>query len=580
MKKIKIEVGGMTCEHCVARVDKFVKSVSGVTGINTILKENTSYIVAKDGTTVESVRSAIEEAGYKPGKYEVEEVEDGEGAHSVTKDEPAKLGGKPFQNTGGQTDNAGNGYDYDLIIIGGGSAAFSAAIYAAEKDKKVCVIENRLIGGTCLNRGCVPSKHFIEAARIYYEPLSNKYKGVALEQKSINIKTLVSEKDALLKALRQVKYYNVLEGYPQIEFIEGAGRFLSKNSVEIMPAEKSEQSYIVTSDKFIVATGSKNRILDIPGINDTGYITNAELLDIDYIPQTLLIQGTRALALEFAQMFVRFGSKVIIVGRADRIAFNEEPEISAELENILKSEGVEILLNSKIKKLYKKNGRKYAEVETKGGPKIIEFNEFLMAAGIVGNSAELNLEAAGVKTDKDGYIAADDELKTSASNIYAAGDVTGRWFFVTAAAYEGKIAASNLLDGTHLKTDYRSVPHTTFTDPELSSVGLTEEQAAKAGIEYEKVIFPVSYIPKAQSIFKTKGIIKMIAEKDTKRVLGIHILAHNSSETIQQAAVYLENNYTTVNIGSEIGVYPTMAEGLKLCAQSFSKDINKLSCCA
>ena len=587
MKEIKIEVWGMTCEHCVARVNKFLKSVNGIVEINTSLKENMSYIVAEDGTDVEDIKSAIEEAGYKTGKYEIGKNVTGHdellGANTLSSKfdkGQAFIEPRSGLSDGNVAANRNESRDYDIIIIGGGSAAFSAAIYAAEKNKKVCVIENWVIGGTCLNRGCVPSKHFLEAGRIFYEPVNNRYKGINIERKSIDMKSLVEEKDVLLTALRQVKYYNVLEGYNQIKFIKGTGRFISKNAVEILPSETGGQSYVISSEKFIIATGSKNRILEIPGLGDTGYMTNNELLDISYIPETLLIQGTRALALEFAQMFARFGSKVIIIGRADRVALNEEPEISIALEDILAREGIEILLDSEIKRLYKKDGVKYAEIETKGVIKIIEFSEFLMAAGIVGNSTELNLKEAGVEVDRNGFILVNDELKTTADNIYAAGDVIGREFFVTVAAYEGKIAASNILEGTHIKTDYSAVAHTTFTDPEFSSVGLTEEQVVKAGIEYEKVVFPVSYIPKAQAIFKTEGLIKMLAEKNTRRVLGIHILAHNSSETIQQASVYLQNKYTTEDLGKEIGVYPTMAEGLKLCAQGFSKDINKLSCCA
>jgi len=571
MKTIDIEVNGMTCEHCVARVNKFISAVPGVKHIDTVLKENKTHILADNDINVKAIILSIENAGYKPGKYEVSETEKTDKNAAMTPTEGVSATRKKNDDVS---------YDYDLIIIGGGSAAFSAAIYAAEKNLKVCVIENWVIGGTCLNRGCVPSKHFIEAGRIYYEPLNNKYKGIEIMQKSIDMKTLVKEKNILLTALRQVKYYNVLEGYPQIKFINGTGRFISKNAVEIIPADSAEQPFTVSSDKFIIATGSKNRILDIPGLEDTGYMTNTELLEIGYVPKTLLIQGTRALALEFAQMFCRFGSKVIIVGRANRVALNEEPEISKELENILRNEGVEILLGSAIKKLYKKESVKYAEIETGSGIKIIEFDEFLMAAGIVGNSTELNLNAAGVETDKDGFIAVNEELKTSADNIYAAGDITGKWFFVTTAAYEGKIAASNLLDGTHIKPDYSAVAHTTFTDPEVSSVGLTEEQALKAGYNIDKAVFPIGYTPKAQAIFKTEGLVKMIAEKETGKVLGIHMLAHNSSETIQQASVYIQNNYTVEMVGREIGVYPTMAESLKLCAQTFTKDISKLSCCA
>jgi mercuric reductase len=561
MKKINIEVSGMTCEHCVSMVNKFIGAVPGVKNIDTVLKENKSHITADSGVNIETIISSIKEAGYKPGRYEISETEG-------------------LAENGNKFPPESGSYDYDLIIIGGGSAAFSAAIYAAEKNLRVCVVENRLIGGTCLNRGCVPSKHFIEAGRIFYEPLNNKYKGIKIERASIDMKTLVKEKDDLLTALRQAKYYSVLEGYPQIKFISGTGRFISKNAAEVIPSDTTLQPYVISSEKFIVATGSKNRILDIPGLGETGYITNTELLDIAYIPKTLLIQGTRALALEFAQMFDRFGSKVVMVGRANRIALNEEPEVSAELENILRNEGALILLGSEIRKLYKKENKKYAEIETEDGIKLVEFDEFLMATGIVGNSMELNLDAAGIEADENGFVIVNDELKTSADNIYAAGDITGRQFFVTVAAYEGKIAAGNLLDGARIKADYSAVAHTTFTDPELSSVGLTEEEALKTGYNIEKAVFPISYTPKAQAIFKTEGLVKMVAEKETGRVLGVHMLAHNSSETIQQASVYIQNDYTVEMIGREIGVYPTMAESLKLCAQTFTKDINKLSCCA
>lgn len=481
---------------------------------------------------------------------------------------------------------AKNGYDFDLVVLGGGSAAFSSAIYAADMGLNVCVIENRIIGGTCLNRGCVPSKFLIEAARIFNEPLDNRFKGVSISRNYVNIDRLIREKETLLDSLRKFKYDDVLNGYPEIKFIKGTGKFLSNNSVECNPADGTN-ARVITSDKFIIATGTKNRILDIPGLSDAGFVTSEGLLDINYIPETLLIQGTRSLSLEFAQMFSRFGSKVFIVGRSGRIALNEEPEISMELERILKAEGINILLNSKIERLYKENGKKYAIIKdinsigsTGNQEKIIEFDELLLATGVTGNTDSLNLDSVRVKTNFDGFVITDDELKTSSENIFAAGDVTGRGLLVTTAAYEGKLAAANLLEKKHGRVDYRAVPHTIFTDPELSSVGITEEQAIKFFIPYISSIIPISYVPKANIILKTDGLIKMIAEKDTERLLGVHLLSHSSSETIQQASVYLQNNYTLKDIGNEIGVYPTMAEALKLCAQSFHKDINKLSCCA
>ena len=185
-----------------------------------------------------------------------------------------------------------------------------------------------------------------------------------------------------------------------------------------------------------------------------------------------------------------------------------------------------------------------------------------------------------METDEYGFVKADGELQTANPDIYACGDVTGLTRLVTTAAYDGKIAAENMLHAKHLKVDYSAVAHTIFTDPEVSSVGLTEEAALKAGYEVIKTVFPVEYVPKARSIFKTDGVIKMVADKKTGRVLGVHMVAHNSSETIQQASVYLQNAYTIQQIGEEIGVYPTMAEGLKLATQTFTKDVSKLSCCA
>ncbi len=428
--------------------------------------------------------------------------------------------------------------------------------------------------------GSVPSKHLLEAARIYYEPINNKFKGIETKQGRIDVKELIKVKTELLDELREMKYYNVLKGYGNITFIEGRGSFASKNSVNVIPNDKNKKSFNITSEKFIIATGSKNQIINIEGLEEVGYITNEEILKLDYLPETLLILGTRAVSLEFAQMFRRFGSRVVVIGRSDRILLNEEPEISESLIEILKKEGIEFLLNSKISRLYKENGKKFAEIKTEAGIKNINFDEFLMATGVIGNTDGLNLNVVGAETDEYGFVKVNDELQTANPDIYACGDVTGLTRLVTTAAYDGKIAAENMLHAKHLKVDYSAVAHTIFTDPEVSSVGLTEEAALKAGYEVIKTVFPVEYVPKARSIFKTDGVIKMVADKKTGRVLGVHMVAHNSSETIQQASVYLQNAYTIQQIGEEIGVYPTMAEGLKLAAQTFTKDVSKLSCCA
>ena len=242
MKKIKIIVEGMTCEHCVASVNKAINRVKGVVKVDTSLSKKESTILALDDIKVEDIKKNIENAGYTPLSHETVYVSETE---------------KTEADNNSQTGKNHN-YDYDLIILGGGSAAFSSAIKFADEGKKVCVIENWVIGGTCLNRGCVPSKHLLEAARIYYEPLSNKFKGIETKQVRIDIKELIKVKTELLNSLREMKYYNVLRGYGNIKFIEGKGSFASKNSVEVIPNDKNIDPYKITSDKFIIATGSTN----------------------------------------------------------------------------------------------------------------------------------------------------------------------------------------------------------------------------------------------------------------------------------------------------------------------------------
>lgn len=471
--------------------------------------------------------------------------------------------------------------DFDLVVIGGGSAGFSAALRGSELGARVALLEGGVIGGTCLNRGCIPTKNLLRAAEIYHDARKSPIPGIEFPDGTLDMDRLITQKDNLVEELRRTKYLDVLEANPGIRLIRGEARFVSGDRV-------SAGDVAVRGGSFVVATGASPDVPSLPGLDSTPFLTSTAALELRRLPSSLLILGGRFVALEFAQMFARFGSRVTVLQRNARIVPDEEPELSDALRGYLEQEGIEVHTGLTLVGAEERSGRPSVSAERGRDRFEFEADCLLVATGRRANTAGLDLEVAGVSVNRAGFVEVDDTLKTSAHHVWAAGDVIGPPMLVTAAAYEGGIAAENALSAGERgqpsralrKVDHSATPHAIFTSPQLASVGLTERRAGAAGMRVRTTTLDLRLVPKAVAIRDPRGLVRLVAEAGTGRLVGAHILSPQATDIIAEAALAVRNGMTARDIVETIHVYPTMAEALKLAAQSFDRDVAKLSCCA
>jgi mercuric reductase len=466
---------------------------------------------------------------------------------------------------------------YDLVILGAGSAAFGATLKAVEtgKAKRIAMVERGMIGGTCVNVGCVPSKNMLRAGELKYYPKHQRFKGIGSVDPSLSFEDVIDGKDGIVRLLRESRYRDVLDSLENVDFIEGSASFISSNEVKIGNDKK------ISGRKFIIATGSLPNIPPFDGIREVEYLTNVEALSPTKKPDSLIIIGGRALGLEFAQMYSHFGTKVTLIQRSKTIIPEEEPEIAERLQNYLVEEGVDIHTGASIKRIGKKGYQKIVTALIDGREKTFEAEELLLATGRRPNTKDLALENAGVRLRKeDGGVKVNSEMKTSSPNIWAAGDVVGEPMLETIAAKEGATASSNALENKHIKIDFLSVPHAVFTSPQVASVGLTEAEAEQRGYKCTCSTLDMKIVPKAVAIEDTRGLVKMVTQNRTGRILGVHILAEIAADMIHEAIFAVKYRLTINDIIDTVHVFPTMTEAIKLVATSFLKDVEKLSCCA
>ena len=310
------------------------------------------------------------------------------------------------------------------------------------------------------------------------------------------------------------------------------------------------------------------------------YLTNVDALSLRNKPASMVVLGGRALGLEFAQMYSHLGTKVTLLQRSDRIIPEEEPEISEALRYYLEDEGIEVKTGVEVNRVYQTQGEKVVVATAKGREFEARAEELLLATGRDPNTHELGLETVPVGLREDGAVKVSREMRTTAPHVWAAGDVIGEPMLETIAAKEGATAAENALLGTHRKIDFLPVPRAIFTSPQVASVGLTEKQAHEQGYECICRTIPMSKVPKAIVIRDTRGLVKMVAEASTGRILGVHILADNAADIIQEAVLAVKYKLTIDDIIDTVHVFPTITESIKLAATSFRKDIDQLSCCA
>lgn len=461
---------------------------------------------------------------------------------------------------------------YDLAVIGAGSAGFSAAITAAEQGASVALIGHGTIGGTCVNVGCVPSKTMIRAAAaLHGARAAGRFPGLSGEAQVDDWRRLIAAKDDLVSTLRQKKYADLLPEYEGIVYVEGAAR-LNGTGVIV-------DGNTIAAGKTIIATGGRPAVPPIPGIDKVRTLTSTTLLELENPPKSLIVIGGGYIGAELAQMMARMGVAVTVICRS-RLLPQVEPEVSEALAAAFRAEG--ITLHCGIAYDACREDETGVTVCVMEGGRLIELKaeRLLVATGRTPNTETLGLNDAGIKQDARGAIVVDDRMRTSKPGVYAAGDVTDRDQFVYMAAYGAKLAALNALNGDRLAYDNSAMPWVVFTDPQVAGVGLSEAAAMVAGHEVKTSILPLDAVPRALAARDTHGLIKLVADARSDRLLGGQIFAPEGADSIQTLALALKFGMTTKALAGTLFPYLTTVEGLKLAAQTFDKDVAKLSCCA
>ena len=462
----------------------------------------------------------------------------------------------------------------EIIILGSGSTAFAAALRAQAKGARPIMIEKSVLGGTCINWGCIPSKTLIHGALFRHQAELGAELGLGTRGDGLDFSRLDAHKFAVVQELRQTKYLDVLNKVPGLRLLKGNARFLAPDTIQV--GDK-----ILRGDRILIATGGYPRIPSIAGLEQINYLTSKSALLMKTPPASLTIVGGGVIALELGQMFNRLGVRVTILEHGDRLLPSVEAEPVLALREALEAEGIEIVVNATICSVSAHEGVSHIAAQISGVPRSFLSEQILLAVGTAPASVGIGLELAGVEVDDRGFIKVDRELRTTAPGIWAAGDVTGGTQIATIGAREGISAVDNMLDsGCRCALDYYSIPMAIFTDPEIGTVGYGEAAARQAGFEVMSHTIAASAIPKAHVTGELRGAIKIVAESGSGRILGVHLCLHRGADIINEAALAIRFGLTVGQLAETLHVYPSMGEGLKLCAQGFRRDLERLSCCA
>lgn len=461
---------------------------------------------------------------------------------------------------------------FDLAVVGAGSAGFSAAITAAEQGAQVALVGHGVIGGTCVNIGCVPSKTLIRAAQTLHQArAAERFSGIGAKGQVRDWAATVRQKDGLIAGLRQSKYADLLPAYNNVSYVEGQAR-LVEGGVAI-------NGGLLKAQRIIITTGARPAVPSIHGIESVEYLTSTTALSLEALPTSLLVIGGGYIGAELAQMFARMGVTVTLACRSHLLPA-AEPEIAEALSGYLRDEGIQLEYGVAYKQVRRTDAGVTLIVTRGGRDETLKAERILVATGRAPNVEGLGLKEAGAAQEPNGSIKIDDRMRTTRSGVYAAGDVTGRDQFVYMAAYGAKLAARNALNGDSLRYDNTAMPAIVFTDPQVASVGLTEAAARAAGCDVRISVLPLSAVPRALAARDTRGLIKLVADRKSRKLLGAHILAPEGSDSIQTAALAIRHGLTIDDLAEAVFPYLTTVEGLKLAALGFEKDVAKLSCCA
>ena len=455
----------------------------------------------------------------------------------------------------------------DLVVIGSGGAAMAAAIAARQAGAQVVVVERDTLGGTCVNVGCVPSKMLLAAAGLRHGATNNPFAGVATSAGGVDLAELVAQKDDLIAGMRQAKYADVAAAYG-FPVRYGQARFVDRDTVLV-------DGQALRADTYLVATGSVPAVPDLPGLAEVDPLTSTTAMELQAVPESLVVIGGGYVGMEQAQLFAHLGARVTVVGR---LAPQAEPELAEELRRIFADDGITVVEE----RATAVSGHDGVTVTTIAGTQV-RAQRLLVATGRRARTDGLDLDAAGVLTDARGFVVTDEHQRTSNPRVFAAGDVSGAPQYVYVAAANGRVAALNALGGDGgvepATVDYSGLPAVVFTRPQLASAGLTEAEAIAAGHRCECRVLGLADVPRALVNRDTRGAVKVVADADTGGVLGVHALADGAGEMMLAATYAIRAGMTVDDLADTWAPYLTMAESLRIAAGLFRNQM-PTSCCA
>lgn len=545
MNNTILRITGMTCEHCARTVEQALSDLPLVVSASVSYADGLARITMQSGMDTDTLVRAVKAAGYA--------------AELVV--------------SGGTAGEAAADGKLHIAIIGSGGAAMACALKAVERGARVTLIERGTIGGTCVNIGCVPSKIFIRAAHIAHLRRESPFDGgISAAAPTIRRDRLLVQQQARVDELRHAKYEGILESIPDINLLHGEARFKDGHTLIVRMSDGSERE--VSFDRCLIATGASAAIPPVPGLKDTPYWTSTEALVSQTIPPRLAVIGSSVVALELAQAYARLGSKVTILAR-HTLFFREDAAIGVAVTEAFLAEGITVLSNMQASEVSYANGEFALKIQSGE----LRADRLLVATGRSPNTRSLGLDNAEVELSRQGNIVIDDHMRTSAPDIYAAGDCTDQPQFVYVAAAAGTRAAINMTGG-EAALDLTAMPAVVFTDPQVATVGMSEAEAHDKGIETASRTLSLDNVPRALANFDTRGFIKLVAEAGSLRLLGVQAVTPEAGEIIQTATIAIRAHMTVQDLADQLFPYLTMVEGLKLCAQTFTKNVKQLSCCA
>ena len=470
------------------------------------------------------------------------------------------------------TDEGGRGggsgsAEYDLAIVGSGGGAFSAAIAARERGLRVVMIERGTVGGTCVNVGCIPSKALLAAADARHRAGQQRFPGIRTEAGPVDFAALIAGKTQVVEDLRRQKYIDLARTYG-IDLVAGDARFVAGPALAV-GGRRIEAAH------HLIATGAEPHIPDIPGLAGSGHLTSTTAMELDHLPASMLVLGGGYVALEQAQLFAHLGTAVTMLVRS-RVARGEEPEIADTLREALVADGIVIHEGMQAEQAH----RDGTGIVVDAAGEQYRAEQLLVATGRAPRTAGLDLDAVGVATGARGEVIVGDDMSTTNPRVWAAGDVTGHRQFVYVAARQGTLAVENAFEQAGRCIDYSALPRITFTSPTIASAGVTEAQAGERGIDCDCRVLDLENVPRAIVTRNTRGLVKLVAERDSGRVIGVHLLADGAGDAILAGVYAIEAGLTIQQMASGWNPYLTIGEGIHLAAQSFTRDPGRLSCCA